>query len=604
VVTGVGERPATVRSVELHLHALAVRSAPPSGDPSAGGDGWVATVAGSGTVEVGPLEVALDLGGWPGRVRWSVANRSDAAVPVRSVEVRLHLTEGAAPVRVWRHGYQSWSESSVATLGVDEDPSRTEGSIRLSRGMHHAAEAVTPAGELRSEAVVLIQAGGAPLQLVGFAAGHGHDGTMRVRPGRDGNDPVLAVEAFLGGAVLAPGEERALHDVVLARGEAPAPLLEDWAAEVGALGGARVGAPYQVGWCSWYHYFHGVTEDDLRSNLVRAADWPFDVFQLDDGYQAAIGDWLETNDRFPTAVDGIAAAVAAEGRVPGIWIAPFLAAPDSRLATDHPGWLARWVDGDKPLVGMWNEGWGGRTWTLDTTHPEVLAHLEATARSLVEAGYRYLKLDFTYAPGLDGTFHDPSRTPAQRVRAGFDAVRRGAGDDVFLLGCGAPLAATVGVVDGQRIGPDVAPWWEPQRDQWRPPGYVGAEPATRNAWRATLARSWMHRRLWVNDPDCLMLRTDATRMEPGAVQAWAYAVAASGGMALVSDDLALLGPDARRLLDEVLEVGRAVDAAAIEGPAPRCPDLLDVPTPTRLDSSAASLAGDPDAGIATLTVTR
>jgi alpha-galactosidase len=209
---------------------------------------------------------------------------------------------------------------------------------------------------------------------------------------------------------------------------------------------------------------------------------------------------------------------------------------------------------------------------LDTSHPEVLANLERLAADLVERGYRYLKLDFTYAAGLDGVFHDPTMTPAERVRAGFDAIRRGAGDDTFILGCGAPLGATVGAVDGMRIGPDVAPWWEPQADQWRPPGYVGAEPATRSAWHATLARSFQHRRLWLNDPDCLMLRTTATRMAPATVERWARAVAASGGMAIVSDDLALLGADARRLLDEVLEVGRAVDRRAIEGESPESPD--------------------------------
>ena len=70
--------------------------------------------------------------------------------------------------------------------------------------------------------------------------------------------------------------------------------------------GARVDAPYQVGWCSWYHYFHDVTEDHIRSNLALAAEWPFDVFQIDDGYQAAIGDWLITNEKFPSelGVDG------------------------------------------------------------------------------------------------------------------------------------------------------------------------------------------------------------------------------------------------------------------------------------------------------------
>ena len=61
------------------------------------------------------------------------------------------------------------------------------------------------------------------------------------------------------------------------------------------------------------------------------------------------------------------------------------------------------------------------------------------------------------------------------------------------------------------------------------------------------------------------------------MRAWALAVGVSGGMALVSDDLALLGADARRLLDEVVALGREADA----GPHPHEANLL------RLDSSKA-----------------
>jgi alpha-galactosidase len=546
---------------------------------------------------LGPLEVDVDLDGWPATVAWTVANPSSSPVSVRSVALVGRLLGVEGPLRVLRHGYQSWSETSVATLGVDHDPSRAEGSIRLVRGMHHADEAIAAPGELRSELVTVL-AGAGRVLLVGFDGGHRHDGTIRVRPGPDG--PEVRIEAFLGGAHLIHGEHRRLHRVVIDEGVEPSDLLEGWAGRVGSAGGARIGAPYQVGWCSWYHYFHDVTEADLRSNLARSGDWPFEVFQLDDGFQAAIGDWLVTNERFPTSLDGLAAAVAAAGRVPGIWIAPFLAAPDSTLASEHPDWLAHEEGGGGPLLGMWNPGWGGATWTLDTTRPEVLAHLEATAAALVDAGFRYLKLDFTYAPSLDGTYHDPRMTPAERVRAGFDAIRRGAGDDVFILGCGAPLGPTVGAVDGMRIGPDVAPRWEPAAQEWHPPGYLSVTPSTQSAWRATLARSFMHRRLWLNDPDCLMLRTEATQMAPAQVEAWAHAVAASGGMALVSDDLELLGPDAHRLLDEVVAVGRKVDARARAGRPPRCPDLLEHRDPTRLESAAATLVGDPAAGTATL----
>jgi alpha-galactosidase len=146
------------------------------------------------------------------------------------------------------------------------------------------------------------------------------------------------------------------------------------------------------------------------------------------------------------------------------------------------------------------------------------------------------------------------------VRAGFEAIRRGAGADAFLLGCGAPIASSIGLVDGMRIGPDVAPWWEP-REHF--PGYAAVAPSTANALRATQARQFMHRRLWLNDPDCVMLRTTATDLTPAEARRWALAVGDSGGMVLVSDDLSLLGANERSLLDEVIARGREADAQAI-----------------------------------------
>ncbi len=275
------------------------------------------------------------------------------------------------------------------------------------------------------------------------------------------------------------------------------------------------------------------------------------MFQLDDGYQRAIGDWLDTNERFPSGVAGIAADIAASGRTPGIWLAPFLAAPDSELARHHPEWLARAPAGDGFAIGMYNDEWGGVMAELDTTRPEVLDHLAATAAALVDAGYRYLKLDFTFSPAMPGRYADPTRTPAERVRAGYDAVRRGAGDDVFVLACGAPIGAVVGAVDAMRIGADVAPWWTAPPGQGElQPGYEATTPATRNAFVNTCTRSFMHRRLWSNDPDCVMLRRDGTQLTEAAATAWGDTVGCSGGLVLVSDDLALLGPDARRRLDE------------------------------------------------------
>lgn len=518
---------------------------------------------------------------------WTVRNTAREAVAVRSVGWRVPV-DANGPVRMFANGYQSWSPTGLVVLGRDQDPSLADNSIDIARGCYHADQEVAAPGELRSELVTVL-ADAAGSTLIGFTGGELHDGTIRLSETDDGAE--IVCEAFLGDAVLAPGEQRHLHGVVIASDATPAEMLDRWATEVGQSNRARIDAPYQVGWCSWYHYFHEVTEADFLGNLEVATDWPFEVFQLDDGFQAAIGDWLATTAAFPGGLARSADAVRAAGLRPGIWLAPFLVAPSSEIARRHPEWIARDPSGDHQLIGMYNDHWGGFVHVLDTSNPEVLEHLERLAGDIVDAGFSYLKLDFTYAPSIDGTYADVSRTPAERVRAGYEAIRRGAGGDTFILGCGCPLGPVIGMVDGMRIGPDVAPNWALSQEQFYVPGYAEAAPATLNAWRSTLARSFMHRRLWLNDPDCIMLRADQTDMVPSAARAWAHAVAVSGGMALVSDDLSLLGDDARLVLEEVVEIGRQVDASSRSGPAPSCPDLLDRRTPERLRGDGYELIG-------------
>jgi len=558
---------------------------------------------------LGPVEVTIEL--HDTGLDWSIANRADRAVRVRSVSLVYGVAGARGPVRMLRNGYQSWSPSSVAVLGEDVDPS-TLADLPFIQAVHHADQRTARPGELRSEWVTVLADGPRATDaavLLGFEGGDRHDGTLRLAPGVDGAE--VWSQAFLGDAELAAGAQRELHPLVVEHGRVAdaSPMLERWADRVGRAGDARVDAPYQVGWCSWYQYFHDVTEADIAANLARADPWPFEVFQVDDGYQAAIGDWLATNDRFPSDLSGLASSIRASGRTPGLWLAPFLVAPDSEVATMHPDWIARHVvDGvaTGPLRTWWNPPWGGGEdglmYGLDTTHPDVAAHLEAVAAAVVDAGFPYLKLDFTFSPAVDGGYTDPSRTPAERVRAGFQAIRRGAGDDAFLLGCGVPLANVVGLVDANRIGPDVAPVWSLEPSDELVAGYLGGQPATAHAFTNTLTRAFMHRRLWLNDPDCLMLRTEDTGLAPAAARTWAHTVGVSGGMALVSDDLALLGPHARVLLEEVVALGRSADDEARSGRGARCVDLLERSTPGRLVSAAGALDADPRDGSSDLTV--
>ena len=147
---------------------------------------------------------------------------------------------------------------------------------------------------------------------------------------------------------------------------------------------------------------------------------------------------------------------------------------------------------------------------------------------------------------MPGRYADPD-AHARRAACAPASTRSGAARATTpsSLGCGAPIGAVVGVVDGMRIGADVAPWWNAPARPGRAARRVRAgTPATRNAFVNTCTRSFMHRRLWSNDPDCVMLRTDDTQLDAAAApQRGRRPWRCSGGLALVSDDLALLGAE-------------------------------------------------------------
>ncbi len=67
--------------------------------------------------------------------------------------------------------------------------------------------------------------------------------------------------------------------------------------------------------CSWYQYFSDVTEGDVLANLdaMGSLDLPVGVVQIDDGYEACVGDWLTSSGRF-SDLPGVVSRIRAAGR--------------------------------------------------------------------------------------------------------------------------------------------------------------------------------------------------------------------------------------------------------------------------------------------------
>jgi alpha-galactosidase len=325
-----------------------------------------------------------------------------------------------------------------------------------------------------------------------------------------------------------------------------------------------------MGWCSWYCFGPKVTVPDIERNL----DWiatnapQLRYIQIDDGYQPWMGDWLETGKSFGGDIKAVLREIRQRGFEPAIWVAPFIASPQSQLFLHHPDWFIQDADG-KPLrsdkVGF--GGWRLGPWyALDGTHPEAQAFLENTFRVMrQEWGCSYFKLDANYWGALQhGRFHDPKATRIEAYRRGMAAVLRGAGD-AFILGCNHPMWPSLGLVDGARSSMDISRDW----------------PSIRDIGRQNLRRGWQNGRFWWNDPDCVLLSpgmvmdnsgqpTGATGLPLNEVLFHATTVHATGGMLLSGDDLPTLTPERKAILlkllpptkraasfaDETLTVGR------------------------------------------------
>jgi alpha-galactosidase len=233
----------------------------------------------------------------------------------------------------------------------------------------------------------------------------------------------------------------------------------------------------------------------------------------------------------------------------GLWVAPFLIGAGSRLWHEHPQWAVQHKPG-RPSVAMIN--WGQDCYALDLTRSDVIEWLETVFRIVFnDWGFDYIKIDFIYAGAVDGIHFDPNVTRAQAYRRGIEAIRKVAGDR-FILGCGNSIGPSIGIVDGSRIGPDVAPFWHPVRQSDQRNRNEMSEVSTLNAIRNTLSRFWMHGQLWLNDPDCLLARDSETALTDEEVRTLATVIGLSGGLVLDSDNLARLSKDRRRIISLLL----------------------------------------------------
>ncbi len=263
------------------------------------------------------------------------------------------------------------------------------------------------------------------------------------------------------------------------------------------------------GYTSWYNYFQKIDENIIirdLNGLDKVKD-SVSIFQIDDGFESAVGDWLiPDSKKFPKGMKYIADEVHKKGYLAGVWLAPFSAQRNSKVVKEHPDWLIKDSSG-KPEWGCIS--WGG-AYTLDIYNPEAREYIKHFFHVILrEWGYDMVKLDFLYSQSIHPR---NGKSRGQIMCEGLEFLRECVGDDKLFLGCGVPLGATFGVVDACRISCDVDLNYNGKI--YNTLNITREVPSAQNAINNSIFRRHLNGRVFCNDPDVFFLRDNNLKFTP------------------------------------------------------------------------------------------
>lgn len=454
------------------------------------------------------------------RIDWHLDNSAKSKLDLKSVTVlEADLPTGpsddplGAPVLT--SGFNSWDYSHVARV-------RTESSDIVQSSDFVAVEA--------------------PKLVWGFLSAATAYGTFDYSNKSD-RMPMLSSKAEFN-VLIEPGKSRDTDPLLVLFPTDIFEGLENYAASVAKFNGVHPKQYSSTTWCSWYAGYGRAKQANLgaleKAMTVNAqvmkplVQFGADTLRVvDDSNDQRYGDW-----NFPFVPHGmgpLADALHSEGMKAGVWLAPAWASENSDLFKNHPDWLQR--DSSGELITS-RQFYGNLMHFLDASNPAALKNLHDLFTQIRHRGYQYVMIDFLYMFGLSDHYQDPHLTRAEVYGQALKTIREALGPDIYLLGCGAPQLASVGIVDGMRIGPDA----------WGQDGYENISV------RYFEAGKW-----WLNDPDALVGNNRTVE----GFRAWTTLASVSGSILTIGDDLNMLSAEKLDILKHILParggVGRPVD---------------------------------------------
>lgn len=283
----------------------------------------------------------------------------------------------------------------------------------------------------------------------------------------------------------------------------------------------------KCGYTTWYNYYGNVDENIVKRDLKALSALPekVDIFQIDDGYQRCIGEWLHHDEKkFPSGMKKLADEIHNNDMLAGLWLAPFAATKNSFIYKEHKDWLVHYDNGKLYPAGA---NWGG-FYAIDFYNQDAAKYIRKVFDTILnDWGYDMVKLDFLYAACIV-PMHNKSR--GQIMCEAMDFIRDCVGDKL-ILGCGVPLMPSFGKVDFCRVGADVALEWK-----YNPYG-IREDVSTPNTINCSIFRRGLNGRAFMNDPDVFLLRDNNIKMSFEQRKLVAEINSVFGSLLFVSDNV-------------------------------------------------------------------
>lgn len=385
--------------------------------------------------------------------------------------------------------------------------------------------------------------------LVGFSSCRRFNGWIRF------NKDILQLALNCENIVIKAGSTIELEQIFVANGNRNA-ILNSFADAISKNHPKRPFKEIPTGWCSWLVYGPNITAKNIYDNLdaIKENNLNLKYIQIDDGYQAYWGDWFDFTDKFEGGVKRVCLDIKDKGFEPAIWVAPFVAEKDSKLFKNHPDWFVKDENGMPLSSGDYTfGGWRCAPWyILDMTNPNAQNYIRTVFKTMHEEWkINYFKLDAIVWEAMPfGVRYDNTKTCIEAFKIGMQIIGEAVGEESFILGVNSPMWASIGLVNGMRVTNDNLRKWSIFKQ-------LSIECFNRN---------WQHNRLWINDPDTVLLQNqrveivspdgDITYIEDSVTDDEfklnaAYTMA-SGGMVLSGDDVSSLTKENIELLRRLL----------------------------------------------------